>query len=95
MNILYYLQSAVLIEVTLLNGTAQYKNEGFSVSRHLDEYKKTKTNNSFALFIAPQIFKDTERYFKFIRHDENLDVRPIDIKQFVDKCDKDNQLKNF
>lgn len=87
--------SAVLIEVTLLNGTAQFKNEGFSIPRHLDEYKKTKRNNSFALFIAPQIFKDTQRYFKFILDDENLDVRAFDIKQFVDNCDKDNQLQNF
>ena len=39
----------------------------------------------FAVFIAPKIFEDSKRYVKFIQFDEGLDIRNLDILEFVEK----------
>jgi hypothetical protein len=71
----------VLVEVTLLTGTQQHIRESFSVQRHLEEYIK-KGTRSYAVFISPKSFIDTERYFKFIKND-GFEVRISDIDKFV------------
>lgn len=71
----------VLVEVTLLTGTQQHIRESFSVQRHLEEYTK-KGIKSYAVFISPKSFIDTERYFKFIKND-GFEVRISDIGKFV------------
>jgi hypothetical protein len=75
----------VLIEVTLLTGTAQHIRESFSIHRHLDEYKKIN-NQSYSVMISPKAFIDTKRYFGSIK-EKGFEVRVSDIHQFVDKLD--------
>ncbi|MFH1326378.1 MAG: AlwI family type II restriction endonuclease [Candidatus Falkowbacteria bacterium] len=74
-------KNTVLIEVTLLTGTQQHIRESFSIHRHLEEYVR-KGTKSYAVFISPKSFIDTERYFDFIKKD-NLEVRISDIDKFV------------
>lgn len=74
-------KDTILVEVTLLTGTQQHIRESFSVHRHLEEYVKRGTK-SYAVFISPKSFVDTERYFDFIKKD-GLEVRISDIDKFV------------
>ena len=74
-------EDTVLIEVTLLTGTQQHIRESFSVQRHLEEYIKNGVK-SYAVFISPKSFIDTERYFKFIKND-GFEVRISDIDKFI------------
>lgn len=74
-------EDTVLIEVTLLTGTQQHIRESFSVQRHLEEYIKNGVK-SYAVFISPKSFIDTERYFKFIKND-GFEVRISNIDKFV------------
>ena len=78
-------KDTVLVEVTLLTGTQQHIRESFSVHRHLEEYVKNGTN-SYAVFISPKSFIDTERYFDFIKKD-GLEVRISDIDKFVNSLE--------
>ena len=74
-------QDTILVEVTLLTGTQQHIRESFSVHRHLEEYVKRGTK-SYAVFISPKSFIDTERYFDFIKKD-GFEVRISNIDKFV------------
>jgi len=85
--------SSALIEVTLLSGTAQHKNESFSVTRHLDEYIKKGNPNTYALFIAPKVFIDTSRCFRNMKLEEGLDIRSMDLTDFVTALEQHNTLR--
>ena len=80
----------VLVEVTLLTGTQQHIRESFSVRRHLEEFVNNGTK-SYAVFISPKTFIDTGRYFDFIKS-EGLDVRSLDIENFVLKLEEKTTL---
>ncbi|WP_052083421.1 AlwI family type II restriction endonuclease [Helicobacter sp. MIT 11-5569] len=81
-------QSQSIIEVSLICGRGQVNNEILPIARHLENLIESNQNQSiacFAIFIAPKIFKDTQRYTKFLKYDENLDIRNFDIVEFIDK----------
>jgi len=80
-----------LIEVTLLTGTQQHIRESFSVHRHLEQYVKNGVN-AYSVFISPKVFVDTARYASFIKKD-GLDVRILDIDQFVERLEVNNTLQ--
>ncbi|MDE7196950.1 MAG: AlwI family type II restriction endonuclease, partial [Helicobacter sp.] len=82
------LVSNSIIEVSLICGRGQVNNELLPITRHLKELMETNTNQSlkcFAIFIAPKIFEDSKRYVKFIKFDENLDIRNLNILDFIEK----------
>ena len=83
-------RDTVLVEVTLLTGTQQHIRESFSIHRHLEEYVKNGTK-SYAVFISPKSFIDTERYFDFIKKD-GLEVRISDIDKFVGNLETETTL---
>lgn len=83
-------RDTVLVEVTLLTGTQQHIRESFSIHRHLEEYVKNGTK-SYAVFISPKSFIDTERYFDFIKKD-GLEVRISDIDKFVGGLETETTL---
>ena len=83
-------RDTVLVEVTLLTGTQQHIRESFSIHRHLEEYIKNGTK-SYAVFISPKSFIDTERYFDFIKKD-GLEVRISDIDKFVGGLEAETTL---
>jgi len=80
----------VLVEVTLLTGTQQHIRESFSVRRHLEEFA-SNGSKKYSVFISPKTFIDTERYFEFIKP-EGLDVRPLNIDNFVNKLEQSATL---
>ena len=58
--------------------------------------KVSKQKQNFAIFIAPKIFEDTQRYAEFIKFSENLDIRNLSIVEFIKnlkQCEKITQIK--
>lgn len=41
------------------------------------------THEFFAIFIAPKIYEDSKRYVKFIKFDEGLEIKNMDILEFI------------
>ncbi|BCZ20050.1 AlwI family type II restriction endonuclease (plasmid) [Helicobacter sp. NHP19-012] len=73
-----------IAEVSLLCGRAQLANELIPIARHLaDEKTQHPSKHNFALFIAPKIHEDCQRYARFVKHDENLEICNLDIKGFI------------
>ncbi|MCA6070586.1 MAG: AlwI family type II restriction endonuclease [Endomicrobium sp.] len=77
----------ILVEVTLLTGTQQHIRESFSTRRHLETFIN-KGIKAYSVFISPQTFIDTKRYFNFIKND-GFEIRTSEISTFV------NALENF
>lgn len=82
--------SQSIFEVSLICGRGQVNNELLPIARHLKEMIESNKDSSlkfsyFAVFIAPKIFEDSKRYVKFIQFDEGLDIRNLDILEFVEK----------
>lgn len=71
-----------LFEVTLICNRRQVAEEAIPIARHLHD-AKSKNKNTVALFIAPNIHVDTLRYIKFVRKDEQLDIRAFNINDFI------------
>lgn len=77
-------KSQSIVEVSLICGRAQLNNELLPITRHLKEMiQYSHSKNNFAIFVAPKIFEDSNRYVKFIKYDENLDIKNFNITEFV------------
>lgn len=79
-----------LIEVTKLTGAIQWKQEVKSVQEHLQDFeKKSNKKETFCLFIAPSIHKETSYYFHnanyhdFPAGEKKRKIIPINITQFL------------
>ncbi|WP_235853044.1 AlwI family type II restriction endonuclease [Helicobacter labacensis] len=73
-----------ITEVSLLCGRAQLASELIPIARHLaDEKKQHQQQHNFALFIAPKIHEDCQRYARFVKHDEDLEICNLDIQHFI------------
>jgi hypothetical protein len=81
----------ILVDVTLLTGTQQHIRESFSISRHLKDFLQ-KDSDSFTLFISPKVFVDTCKYASWIKYEENIEIKILDIDLFVSQLDKYNSL---
>ena len=66
--------------------TTTYK-KPLSTHRHLEPFIN-KGIKAYPVFISPQIFIDTKRYFNFIKND-SLEIRTSEIYTFV------NTLENY
>ena len=86
--------NGVLIEVTLSEGRIQTVMEVWPISRHLEEFSK-HTENSKCYFIAPSIFKDSERQIDFVKESDGLNIEPFTIRAFVNYIDLKNELFQF
>jgi hypothetical protein len=82
-----------LVEVTLLTGTAQHLREKTAITRHLDEYVKLGNVNAFTLFVSPKTFIDTQRFVDFTKMKEGLDIKCMDIENFVNALESNNTLR--
>ncbi|MDR3256998.1 MAG: AlwI family type II restriction endonuclease [Endomicrobium sp.] len=85
-------EDTILVEVTLLTGTQQHIRESFSVHRHLEAFIN-KGINAYSVFISPQIFIDTKRYFNFIKND-GFEIRTSEITTFVNALEKYQTLND-
>lgn len=74
--------NGVLVEVTMSEGRIQTVMEVWPISRHLEEFKKN-AQNSMCYFVAPSIFKDSERQIEYVKDKERLYIVPKTIEQFL------------
>lgn len=82
----------ILIEVTMAEGRVQTTMEVWPISRHLEAFQNKYNANSQCIFIAPTIFKDSERQIKWIKSEENLTIRPYKIDDFITYIETENHL---
>jgi hypothetical protein len=75
--------NGVLVEVTMSEGRIQTTMEIWPITRHLEAFQAKYTPNSQCIFIAPSIFRDSERQIAYVKHTENLTIRPYKIDDFV------------
>jgi hypothetical protein len=75
--------NGILVEVTMSEGRQQTMMEVWPIARHLEEFSK-KTEKSLCCFIAPSIFKDSERQIKFSKQEDNLSIHPKTINNFLE-----------
>lgn len=83
--------NGILIEVTMSEGRIQTVMEVWPIARHLEEFSKNK-ENSMCYFIAPSIFKDSERQIKYVREKEKLFILPKTIEEFLEHINKKKKL---
>jgi hypothetical protein len=75
--------NGILIEVTMAEGRVQTTMEVWPISRHLEAFQNKYTSTSQCIFIAPSIYKDSERQIKWIKSEEDLAIRPYKIEDFI------------
>ncbi len=77
----------MICEVTMLVSRDQWINEGQPVMRHLRDFETKNNDNSFCLFIAPRIHRDTFNTFSFSNkyeyEGEKQRIVPLSITQFL------------
>jgi hypothetical protein len=78
-----------ICEVTLLSNRSQWYNEGQPVMRHFRDFEKSHENKqSYCLFIAPRIHRDTVNTFwvsvKYEYEGQKQKIIPVTISQFID-----------
>lgn len=83
--------NGILIEVTMSEGRIQTVMEVWPIARHLEEFSKSN-KNSMCYFVAPSIFKDSERQIKYVREKESLFILPKTIEEFLKHIDNRNVL---
>lgn len=80
----------ILLEVTLITGTAQVPREMPPVTRHLkDKLRESKV--SISVFIAPKIHRDVYEWTEFEKYKENLQIFPFSIERFLKKLERKNK----
>ena len=84
--------NGILVEVTLLEGTTQTKMEVWAISRHLEAFTNKYERKSQCIFIAPTIFKDSERQIAYSNDNYNLAIRPYKIDDFVSYLETKKRL---
>lgn len=83
--------NGILIEVTMSEGRMQTVMEVWPIARHLEEFSKSN-KNSMCYFIAPSIFKDSERQIKYVKDQDNLLILPKTIEEFLEYMENRNIL---
>lgn len=81
----------VLIEVTMAEWRIQTMMEVWPIWRHLEEFSK-KSKKSMCYFIAPSIFKDSERQIKFLKDEDWLFILAKKIEDFLSHLESESNL---
>jgi hypothetical protein len=93
----YYDTFNAICEVTMLTTRNQWYNEGQPVMRHLREFENKSNVDTYCLFIAPRIHRDTINTFwtsvKYEYEGKKQFIIPLSINQFVDLLNFQKQLK--
>jgi len=84
----YYETFNAICEVTMLTGRDQWYNEGQPVMRHLRDFEnKYQNKNSYCLFIAPRLHRDTiNTFWSAIQYEyegRKQKIVPLTIKDFT------------
>jgi hypothetical protein len=84
--------NGILVEVTMAEGRVQTTMEVWPISRHLEAFQNKYTLTSQCIFIAPSIYKDSERQIKWVKSEENLTIRPYKIEDFISYLETEKRL---
>ena len=88
-------KNGILVEVTMLEGRQQTVMEVWPVTRHLEKFcKKHKYDkeDSLCYFVAPSIFKDSERQAGYVKDNENLYICLKTVKEFIEHLETNEKL---
>jgi hypothetical protein len=100
----FYQSFNSICEVTLLSNRSQWFNEGQPVMRHFRDFETAHNEKqSYCLFVAPKIHRDTGNTFwvsvKYEYEGQKQKIIPITIQQFIEilhyLLQAKNQIKNF
>ena len=85
----FYQSFNSICEVTLLSNRSQWFNEGQPVMRHFRDFETTHNKKqSYCLFVAPKIHRDTGNTFwvsvKYEYEGQKQKIIPITIQQFIE-----------
>jgi len=72
----------LLLEVTLLEGATQARNEVWPIDRHLEKFQE-KAAESVCCFVAPSIFKDSVKQTRWIKVEYKRTIVAKTIENFV------------
>lgn len=81
----------ILVEVTMSEGRTQTMMEVWPITRHLEEFRK-KAQDAMCHFVAPSIFKDTQRQIKFVEQEDNLIIKANTISDFIQYMEEEKYL---
>ena len=84
-------ENGILIEVTMSEGRSQTMMEIWPITRHLETFSK-RSQNPMCHFIAPSIFKDSERQIKFVKQEDNILIVPNTISSFLTYLEENDKL---
>ena len=84
-------KNGVLLEVTMAQGRTQTMAEIWPIARHLEKFRG-KTGKAMCFFVAPSIYKDSERQIRFLKWADNLFVCPKTISGFLKHLEKSDSL---
>ena len=83
--------NGILIEATMSEGRTQTIMEVWPIARHLEEFSKS-SKKSMCYFVAPSIFKDSQRQIEYVKEKDNLFIMPQTIEGFLKRIDKKKKL---
>ena len=84
-------QRGILVEVTMSEGRQQTMMEVWPIVRHLEEFSKNY-DKAQCIFIAPNIFIDSQRQIKYVMDTENTHIRAYKINDFTRFIEKASSL---
>ena len=84
-------KNGILLEVTMTQGRTQTVAEIWPIARHLEKFQN-KTGKAMCFFVAPSIYKDSERQIRFLKWADNLFVCPKTISGFLKHLEKSDSL---
>ena len=85
--------NAILVEVTMAEGASTNHDGSLANQSTFRGFLKINIlQNSQCVFIAPSIFRDSERQINWIKSEENLVIRPYKINDFISYLEVENQL---
>lgn len=82
----------ILVEVTMAEGRTQTMMEVWPISRHLEVFSQKYNLDSQCVFIAPSIFRDSEKQISYTKYIDNLHIRPFKIDEFVNYLESTSNL---
>ena len=83
-------------EVTLMCGRSdQVNNEIIPISRHLREAKKKRREESFSVFVAPEIHPDAIEAAEWQKKKYEVDILTLDIEDFIRQIDVANRVSQL
>lgn len=83
--------NGILVEVTMSEGRIQTVMEVWPITRHLEEFSKS-SKNSMCYFVAPSIFKDSNRQIEYVNEKDNILILPKTIEEFLEHISNESIL---